>query len=152
MKLPLVYGAFRARSARRSSPPFEVAVRACFFAALSLALVACSSPQFVEPAEPAAVALPLTLDCHAHSGLEVGEYVNHWADWRLTVDTAGHARATLTVVDGPSVTVDGDDPALSVTLPGDSVAFDIWSADGRGHFVQPYPGLVHGYDVAVPCE
>jgi len=151
MKLPLVYVASRARSARRSSPPFVAAARACFFA-LACTLVACGSP-FVEAQDaPAAqVDAPLTLDCHAHTFLYVGTYANRWADWRLTVDATGHAHGELAVVDGPTTTSDGDAPALVMSF-GDDVAFDLWSADGRGHFVQPYPGLAHGFDIAVECQ
>jgi len=101
---------------------------------------------------PSSAPAALVVDCHAHSFLSVGTYEGQWADWHLTVDVSGVSRAELAVVEGPSGSSVGTDPALTVRLPGDAVAFDIWAANGRGHFVQPYPGLEHGYDVAVDCE
>jgi hypothetical protein len=112
--------------------------------------IGCAAPVVTHDA-PASQTAPLTIDCSAHSYLYVGAYTGHWADWKLTATATG-VHATLVVVDGPSASSDGPDPMLAIRLPGDCVDFTIWSVDGRGHFVQPYPGLRAGYDGAVDCR
>lgn len=127
-------------------------IRIALVLASCLAFVGCAAPTApVSPDDAPSSVQALTLSCGAHSFLSVGAYANHWADWTLTSDGT-NVHASLVVVDGPSSASDGVDPALTVRLPGDSVDFSIWSADGRGHFVQPYPGLPAGYDIAVECR
>lgn len=120
---------------------------------LASILFGCSVPVTGSAPETTATGqadLPIVHECSSRSSLQVGAYSSQWANWSLTVDSSNFAYVTVTLDSGVTVEAHGGEPLL-VRLPGDSVDFTIWTADGRGHFSQPYPGLAHGYDVEIPC-
>jgi hypothetical protein len=123
------------------------------FALVVATLAGCAAPvnsPVVENTATGQAELPIVHECSSRSSIQVGAYTTQWANWSLTVDASNFAYVTVTTDAGVTVEAHGGMP-LVVRFPGDSVDFTISEENARATFMQPYPGLVHGYSVEVPC-